>query len=113
MGNLENVYLCSKPHEEDDTKGGTLVYAGNLHPEVTKDALHQLFEIYTRGAVVEVILPTDANGNRLDYGFIQFEQLQHARVAQKLNGQLRVKGLLMKVSTVTEEAWLKPMEAKK
>ncbi|XP_022726225.1 RNA-binding protein 39-like isoform X2 [Durio zibethinus] len=81
--------------------GARRLYVGNLHFNITEDQLRQVFEPF--GSVELVQLPLDENGQCKGFGFVQFTQLEDAKNALNLNGQLEIGGRVIKVSTVTDQ----------
>ncbi|GAB2282975.1 hypothetical protein Dimus_017508 [Dionaea muscipula] len=77
------------------------LYVGNLHFSTTEHQLRQIFESF--GPVELVQLPLDLEtGQCKGFGFVQFAQVEHAKAAQTLNGQLEIAGRCIKVSSVTD-----------
>ncbi|KAI9165885.1 hypothetical protein LWI28_022274 [Acer negundo] len=88
------------------------LYVGNLHFNMTEIQLRQLFEPF--GPVELVQLPLDIEtGQCKGFGFVQFAQLEHAKVAQSaLNGKLEIAGRTIKVSSVTDHVGAQDTGAK-
>ncbi|XP_074334250.1 uncharacterized protein LOC141671796 isoform X2 [Apium graveolens] len=87
------------------------LYVGNLHFQMTEVQLKQIFEAF--GPVELVQLPTEPDtGHCKGFGFIQFQQLEHAKAAQSLNGKLEIAGRTIKVSSVTDHVGAQDTGAK-
>ncbi|GJR28484.1 RNA-binding protein 39-like protein [Tanacetum coccineum] len=59
-----------------DAKEGTILYVGNVRLSTTAYELRQLFEFF--GAIDDVKLGTDDDGNRADYALIRFACVEDA-----------------------------------
>ncbi|GKV52319.1 hypothetical protein SLEP1_g58908 [Rubroshorea leprosula] len=88
------------------------LYVGNLHFNMTELQLRQIFEPF--GPVELVQLPLDIEtGQCKGFGFVQFAQLEHAKLAQSaLNGKLEIAGRTIKVSSVTDHVGTQDTTAK-
>ncbi|GKC69651.1 RNA-binding protein 39-like protein, partial [Tanacetum coccineum] len=77
-----------------DAKEGTILYVGNVRLSTTAYELRQLFEFF--GAIDDVKLGTDDDGNRADYALIRFACVEDAMAAQDWNGQYEIQGQVLK-----------------
>ncbi|XP_078445784.1 uncharacterized protein LOC144714863 isoform X2 [Wolffia australiana] len=84
------------------SEGSKTLYVDNLHPGITEEQIRQVFESF--GTVELVQMPREPDSMQCKgFGFVQFTNLEDARSALHLNGQLEIAGRVIKVSSASDD----------
>ena len=86
------------------------LYVGNLSPDILKDDLKNLFEIWGQVRATKVIVDRDTGISR-EFGFVEMVDAEDAkRAVSRVNGQLmRGRRLVVKKARPREEPSLQPL----